>query len=178
MCRFVWDVLLSYLNKTEIPKFPSDIPDAEFPVFVTYLKNGVRRGCIGTFSSAPLSQNLTQFALISALRDERYSPVTLEELPEMSVYISILHSFEKMDNSLDWELGKHGINIDFKVGGEEHGGTYLPNVPVLNNWDKETTLTKLIKKSGYKGEFKLEDVEFTDLQRYQSIKFDLSYLSL
>lgn len=75
-----------------------------------------------------------------------------------------MHSFEPMEDKLDWELGKHGINIDFEIGNEEHGGTYLPNVPVLNGWDKETTLMKLIKKSGYKNEFTLADVKFKGLQ--------------
>lgn len=176
MCKYVWDVLAGYLNnKSEAPRFPDNVPDLEFPLFVTYLKNGFRWGCIGTFGKASLSQNLHRFALISALQDERYDPISPEEFPELSVYVSLLHSFEPMEDKLDWELGKHGINIHFEIGNEEHGGTYLPNVPVLNGWDKETTLMKLIKKSGYKKDFTLEDVKFKGLQWYQSIKFDLSF---
>jgi len=87
-----------------------------------------------------LSINLTRFALISALQDKRYEPITEEEFPELSVYVSLLHTFETVEDKLDWELGKHGINIDFLINGEEFGGTYLPNVPVLNGWDKETTI--------------------------------------
>lgn len=78
--------------------------------------------------------------------------------------MSLLHSFEPMSDPYDWTLGTHGIIIDFTLSGQTFGGTYLPNVPVLNSWDKETTLMKLIKKSGYKQEFTLSDVTFTDLQ--------------
>jgi len=43
MCKYVWDVLVGYLdNKSDIPSFPENVPDLEFPLFVTYLKNGVR----------------------------------------------------------------------------------------------------------------------------------------
>jgi len=140
------------LRQENFPEYPKEIPDFEFPLFVTYLKNGVRRGCIGTFQKAKLSENLTWFALISALKDSWYEPISEAEFPELSVYISLLHSFETIEDKLDWELGKHGIIIDTTIEGKEYGGTYLPNVPVLNNWDKETTIKWLIKKSGFKVE--------------------------
>jgi len=64
--------------------------------------------------------------------------------------VSLLHSFETIEDKFDWELGTHGILIETLIEGEEYGGTYLPNVPILNNWDKETTIKRLIKKSGLK----------------------------
>lgn len=53
--------------------------------------------------------------LVSAFRDDRFRPVMLEEVPHLECEVSLLHSFEKARNPLDWEVGKHGIMIDFEV---------------------------------------------------------------
>jgi len=90
---------------------------------------------MGTFSPAKLSDNVLRFAYISGFKDPRYPPISPSENDRLSVYVSVLHSFEEMKDELDWDLGTHGINVDFEVSGENYGGTYLPNVPTLNGWD-------------------------------------------
>ena len=42
----------------------------------------------------------------------------LEEIPHLECEVSLLHSFEKVCDPLDWVVGKHGIIIDFEVDGE------------------------------------------------------------
>jgi len=34
--------------------------------------------------------------------------------------VSLLTDFEKVENPLDWEVGKHGIEIDFKAKGRTY----------------------------------------------------------
>jgi uncharacterized protein (TIGR00296 family) len=76
------------------------------------------RGCIGTFTSEPLSKNLSQYALISALQDSRFPPITSQELSSLSVAVSLLVNFDKDAlHPLDWQVGKHGIIISFKHKG-------------------------------------------------------------
>lgn len=87
--------------------------------------------------------------LCSAFRDDRFEPVALEEIPKLEVEVSLLHSFERAKNALDWEVGKHGILIDFEVDEESYGATFLPEVAEEEGWDQETTLKYLVRKAGY-----------------------------
>ena len=67
------------------------------------------RGCIGTFAPQKLSKILSRYALISALQDTRFDPISKSELPELSVGVSLLVNFTKISDPLGWEVGKHGI---------------------------------------------------------------------
>jgi len=52
---------------------------------------------------------------------------------------------------LDWEVGKHGIEIEFTgEGGRIHRGTYLPHVASEQDWNQRETIDSLLKKAGYK----------------------------
>lgn len=72
---------------------------------------------MGTFVPSKLSENVLRFAYISGFKDPRYPPISKEENSLLSVYVSVLHSFEPIEDAFDWDLGTHGINIEFEVGG-------------------------------------------------------------
>ena len=100
------------------------IPDVDTPLFVTYHINGdTLRGCIGNLSPISLPHAVPEYALISALNDTRFAPVTLAELPNLSVTVSLLVKYEEC-SALDWEIGVHGILIEYKG----HSATFLPEV--------------------------------------------------
>jgi AMMECR1 domain-containing protein len=63
---------------------------------------GELRGCIGTFSPEPLSKILGKYALISALKDHRFSPILAEEIPKLTACVSLLVDFKKDKDPLDW----------------------------------------------------------------------------
>ena len=94
---------------------PSAFNQLKYPLFVTWLKNGKLRGCIGTFSvEQPFGTTLQKYGLIAAVKDTRFPPIEKSELPSLRVEISLLHSFEKIEDPLNWEVGQHGIEIEFK----------------------------------------------------------------
>jgi AMMECR1 domain-containing protein len=65
----------------------------------------------------------------SALKDSRFSPVVREELPRLVVSVSILCYFEDAVDYLDWEIGVHGIRIEFLTErGKRQTATYLPEI--------------------------------------------------
>jgi AMMECR1 domain-containing protein len=66
--------------------------------------------------------------MISAFRDDRFEPISKTEVPHLSVGVSLLVNFTKIDDPLEWEVGKHGIEIDFTINGREYGSTFLPEV--------------------------------------------------
>ena len=76
---------------------------------------------------------------------------------------------------MDWEVGKHGIVINFAENGKKYNGTFLPEVAKEQNWSKKETLEYLIKKSGCKSKNIDEIIEKINLTRYESSKYNLSY---
>jgi uncharacterized protein (TIGR00296 family) len=112
--------------------------------------------------------------LISALKDTRFDPISIEELPHLHVGVSLLTDFEQCQSPLDWELGKHGIEIDMEINNRKYGATFLPEVAKEQGWDQITTLKYLVNKAGYTG--RLENImNLIKLKRYQSLKVYLSH---
>lgn len=72
---------------------------------------------------------LREYAITSALKDSRFPPITRDEVPRLTVSVSILQNFEEAEHFLDWELGIHGIRIEFiNEKGTRRTATYLPEV--------------------------------------------------
>ena len=176
LCVFVFDTLISKLTQKNIPtNFPPSLQNEKFPVFVTWStgKEQDLRGCIGTFYPDNLQKNLENYGLTAAFKDPRFPPIKKEEIENLNCGISLLINFEDAKDCYDWEVGKHGIQIFFEENGQ-HSATFLPEVPIEHNMDKNTTLQHLIKKAGYYG--KLKDVDKKiKMRRYQSIKIFMSY---
>src|SRR5277367_3182072 len=64
-------------------------------VFVTLHARGRLRGCIGVVEPfEPLGESIPRCAANAALRDPRFSPVRVEELPEIEIELSLLSTFE------------------------------------------------------------------------------------
>lgn len=179
LCYICFDTLISNLSKkNKILPFPNEFKGKKCPLFVTWKigADKILRGCIGTFASGDLETNIPQYAKIAALNDSRFPPIHIKELSDLHVGVSLLINFETVEDPLDWEVGKHGIEIDVELPGSKrtYSGTFLPEVAKEQEWDKTTTLQYLIKKAGcYE---KLENViQYIKLTRYQSIKKSISY---
>lgn len=76
-----------------------------------------------------LQSGLREYAITSAFKDSRFNPITRDEFPKLSVSVSILRHFEDGNDYLDWEVGVHGIRIEFiNEKGSKRTATYLPEV--------------------------------------------------
>jgi len=178
MAFYCFDVIFSQLHRTETsikPQFTND----EFPLFVTWQigKDRNLRGCIGTFSAMNLHAGLKEYAITSAFKDTRFTPITAEELSKLSVTVSILRHFEDADHHLDWEIGLHGIRIEFHVDNSrsKRSATYLPEVASEQGWDHTQAIDSLLRKGGFKGVVTPEVRNSIKLVRYQSEKVSVSW---
>lgn len=177
MCFFCFDVLVNHLNKVAAPKDPCFTNDP-FPLFVTWVsgKNKRLRGCIGTFKATNLHLGLRDYAIESATRDERFNPIDRDELINLHVSVSILTHFEEANNYLDWEVGVHGIRIEFfSDQGLKKSATYLPEVASEHGWDHIQTVDSLLRKGGFRGTITAEVRQSINLTRYRSEKITVSY---
>ena len=96
-----------------MPAWPTKLPTISVPLFVTwtFTKDDELRGCIGTFSSEELKKVLPQYTLISAFQDDRFDPISIDEVEQLTVAVSLLVNFQKNKKAYDWQVGKHGIEI-------------------------------------------------------------------
>ncbi|KAF5892964.1 AMME syndrome candidate 1 protein-like, partial [Clarias magur] len=152
MCCFCFDVLYCHLYGYQPPRTPRFTNDP-YPLFVTWKigRDKRLRGCIGTFSAMNLHSGLREYTLTSALKDSRFPPMTREELPRLFCSVSLLTNFEDVGDYLDWEVGVHGIRIEFfNEKGSKRTATYLPEVAREQGWDHIQTIDSLLRKGGYK----------------------------
>ncbi|XP_018012452.1 AMMECR1-like protein [Hyalella azteca] len=177
MCFYCFDVLHSHLHSLDPPPLP-DFTNDPYPLFVTWTsgRDHRLRGCMGTFSHINLHAGLREYAATSAFKDSRFQPIAPEELPRLSVSVSILREFEEGRDYRDWDIGTHGIRIEFfNERGAKRTATYLPEVAPEQGWDHDRTIDSLLRKGGYKGSVTAEMRRSLKLTRYQSEKISISY---
>ena len=113
--------------------------------FVTLKRRGELRGCIGyPLPHDPLYQTVSEAAVMAATKDHRFAPLTLEELPEIRIEISVLTLPRRVESVTEIELGKHGIIVTLG----QNRGLLLPQVPVEWDWDLDTYLRHGCMKAG------------------------------
>lgn len=171
----------SQLNSTTTSSssiVPSTIPSEPYPLFVTWLIGSDKqlRGCIGTFSPMNLVQGLREYAITSAINDSRFSPISRDEYPLLSCAVSILTQFEPCSSYSDWDIGLHGIRIEFlNERGAKRSATYLPEVAHEQGWNHIQTLDSLLRKGGYRAPITSEMRKSVQVTRYRSEKLTLHY---
>lgn len=177
MCFYCFDVLANHLNNADPPRSPCFTNEA-FPLFVTWTMGRDKnlRGCIGTFEAINLHSGLRKYSIQSATKDKRFHPIAKTEIEQLYVSVSLLTRFELADNYLDWEVGLHGIKIEFvNERGEETSATFLPEVATDMGWDQLQTIDRLLKKGGYKGTITNTVRQSISLTRYRSEKITVSH---
>jgi len=119
--------------------------DRKQGAFVTLKKNGRLRGCIGHMRrDLPLGQVVGAMAWQAAFNDRRFSHVTLDELPQIEIEISVLTPFQPIPEPAAITVGRDGVLI--KKGGRS--AVFLPQVAREQGWDRTETLEHLCRKAG------------------------------
>jgi len=113
--------------------------------FVTINKDGRLRGCIGqVVAQQPLADAVAQMAEAAALHDPRFSPLRPDELPHITIEISVLTPFKKIESPDEIEIGKHGLIV--RRGASS--GLLLPQVATEYKWDTTAFLQNTCIKAG------------------------------
>jgi AmmeMemoRadiSam system protein B/AmmeMemoRadiSam system protein A len=139
--------------------------------FVTLLKNGELRGCIGSLEATrPLAQDVAENALAAALRDPRFPELSAAEWPQCEVEVSFLSTpkpirfTDEADLLRQIHAGEDGVILE----AEGRRATFLPQV-----WqgvpDKRAFLGQLLRKAGLPADTRLETCR---ISRYRVMKFD------
>lgn len=145
----------------KLPEYQFSDPELlqQCGAFVTLKNKGRLRGCIGNFSSTlPLYKLIQNMAVASSTQDDRFrdNPITPQEIPELTVEISVLSPMRKIRSAEEFQLGVHGIVV--KQGMNQ--ATFLPQVAHETGWDKEKFLSQCCLKGWMPPDaWKKEDTE-------------------
>jgi len=142
--------------------------------FVSLSDEGALRGCmIDTFDEhEPLYLNVLRNTILAAREDERFPPVTAEEVADLRISISVLTPpkplpFKDPDELISrLDPGIDGVLLT--VDGATM--TYLPDV-----WetfpDPETFLSQLCEKGGLAPD-RWKQTPYPDIQTYRTVRFE------
>uniref|UniRef100_UPI004057BBAB AmmeMemoRadiSam system protein A n=1 Tax=Candidatus Electrothrix sp. TaxID=2170559 RepID=UPI004057BBAB len=159
------------------PVAEKDLDDPELRqrcgVFVTLNINGMLRGCIGSLLGLePLTAGVRRNAINAALRDNRFPLLTVDELADITIEISVLTPPQNLEytDSIDLinrlQPGVDGVILKASGGA---GATFLPQV-----WEQlpepETFLRNLCLKAGLPAD-SWQHGELT-VQTYQASHFN------
>lgn len=127
------------------------VPVSAFPpaegAFVTIKRAGELRGCLGTLRCAgSLVEEVARCAADAASRDPRFPPVTSDELPALTVEVSVLGPLEEIDPGDPGAvtIGSHGLVAEQGF----RRGLLLPQVATEHHWTVEQFLRQTCVKAG------------------------------
>jgi MEMO1 family protein len=136
-------------------------------VFVTLREKGELRGCVGLITAQkPLYLAVRDAAALAAVRDPRFMPVRVSELPQLEYEISVLGPFRRVYDVKEIQVGKHGLLI---IRGDSEG-VLLPQVATEQRWERKTFLEEACVKAGLpRRAWKDKD---TDIFVFSALVFD------
>ncbi len=142
LLKLARDTIETYLKTGKRINFETD--DERLKVkqgaFVTLRKHGNLRGCIGHILPVePLCDTIIDMAIASATEDPRFRRVTLDEMKDIDIEISVLSVPRRVKSADEIELGKHGVIVSKGM----RKGVFLPQVATETGWDKVTFLEHL-----------------------------------
>ena len=106
----------TYLRSHQLIEPPEPIPmewQAPSAAFVTLRKNGAMRGCVGSTrpTEATAAHELIRYAIASAVRDPRFHPVRLDEVPLLTIRVQLLDPAEPITDITRIDPKTHGIIV-------------------------------------------------------------------
>ncbi|MEI7672006.1 MAG: AmmeMemoRadiSam system protein A, partial [Deltaproteobacteria bacterium] len=147
LLRLARETISRYLTMkmVPLPRLSSPVLREPRGVFVTLKKREELRGCIGRMvPDRPLAELVGAMALQSAFEDPRFSPVTLKELADLEIEISVLTPMKPVSGPNDIVVGRDGVLL--QKGGKS--AVFLPQVAPEQGWGRDEMLDHLSRKAG------------------------------
>lgn len=126
-----------------LDRIPTDVEPAA--AFVTLTEDGELRGCMGSLEpTRGLGDTVVTSAIMAALDDPRFLPVTADELPSIHVEISVLGPPTPVADVAAFRPGIDGVIVDRKG----RRGLLLPEVATDFGWDAAQMFDGVCRKAG------------------------------
>jgi AmmeMemoRadiSam system protein A len=138
--------VVATVTRSTAPAFSLDVPDAS-GVFVSITRGGELRGCLGTLQChRGLAGEVVRCAADAATDDPRFPPVSVDELRDLAVEVSVLGPLEEIDprDPDAIVIGRHGLVAERGF----RRGLLLPQVATEWGWSVEQFLRQTCLKAG------------------------------
>ncbi|TVP85651.1 MAG: AmmeMemoRadiSam system protein A [Acholeplasmataceae bacterium] len=139
-----------YIRKHKHLKNPKNLPETFYRqkggVFVSIKKYGQLRGCVGTTgaSTPNLADEIVQNAVHAGLKDGRFEPVTVDELPYLEYTVDILEKPEIVKKMDALDVKKYGVIV--RSGAKS--GLLLPDLEGIESPEEQVSIA--LGKAGIK----------------------------
>ena len=139
------DAILSHLEGREMLALePTPHLSEPHGVFTSIYLGDKLKGCVGyPLALMPLYRATMETARSAAFDDPRFVPLTLAEVPQLRISLSVLSPLSVIAAD-DVEPRRHGLLISHA----DRRGLLLPQVPVEHGWDRVTFLEQTCRKAG------------------------------
>jgi hypothetical protein len=132
-----------YLNHREKLSCPEPLSNdfkSRSGAFVCIKKLKQLRGCIGTLepSEPNLAMEIIENSLKAALRDPRFSPVTTEELQDLTYSIDVVSPLEKISTLEELNPNIYGLVV--RSNGKQ--GVLLPDLEEVNSIEDQIRICR------------------------------------
>ncbi|MGQ9468643.1 MAG: TIGR00296 family protein [Nitrososphaerales archaeon] len=158
LVKIARDAIENHVKNYKRIKPSNDLPEKFYErcgIFVTINKHeyGEKhlRGCIGhPYPDKPLIEALIDSGIAAAVEDPRFEPLSVDELNEVLIEVSVLTTPELIvvksprEYPSKVKIGEDGLIFKWAWG----SGLLLPQVPVEYNWDAEEFLSHTCMKAG------------------------------
>ena len=137
--------LVARVHREAAPDVPADLELVAFGAFVTVYHRDHLRGCLGTLDTRdPLARVIARLAGDVSHRDHRFEPIRRQELPDVTIDLSVLTPPEPVDDPAAIVVGRDGLIIEKG----RRRGLLLPQVAPEHGWDCQTFLAQTCLKAG------------------------------
>ena len=154
----------AYIKDKKIIEVPVDTPkeliENRSAVFVSLHKHGDLRGCIGTIvpTKESVAKEIISNAISAATRDNRFDPVSEDELDDLVINVDVLTIPENIDSKEELDPKRYGVIV---TSGYKRG-LLLPDLEGIDTVDEQIAISK--RKGG------ITDNEPITLQRFEVIR--------
>lgn len=119
---------------------PGDMTERRAGAFVTLKKDGMLRGCIGTFepAGASVAEEILRNAVSAGLHDPRFDPVTEDELPELVYSVDVLERPEPVASAAELDPERYGVIVE----NGERRGLLLPDLAGVATAEEQISIAR------------------------------------
>ena len=142
-----WRSIRCYLQQRTLWPVPSELAEEwkrPGAAFVSLKKEGMLRGCIGTFAPTQpsLAAEIIRNAVLAAMEDPRFEPVREEELKTLQISVDVLSEPEKVASEMQLDPKEYGVIV--QQGPRR--GLLLPDLEGVDTVEEQLRIAK--RKAG------------------------------
>jgi len=150
-------------KKLPLPdSLPNQLLNQKAGTFVSLHKNGRLRGCVGTIAptTKSIAEEIIQNAVSAGLKDNRFEPVTAEELPYLEYKVDVLSAPEPISGPEELDVKRYGVIV---TSGYKRG-LLLPNLDGVDRVEEQISIAK--SKAGISAN------EPIKLERFEVVRYE------